>query len=347
MKLDAKIKKNLPGFQLESTIQADAGSIVLWGASGAGKTLTLNCLAGFSRPDSGRILLGDDLLYDGATGVHVPPQRRRCGYLFQNHALFPHMTVMENLNFAAGVSRQKSRQKIRDLLEVFELQDLAQRKPAQMSGGQQQRAALARALVTEPRLLLLDEPTQGLDARLKSGFFDLLRETRQRTDALILLVTHDLDECFEIGEYICLLDGGKVIQAGFKDAVFAKPASVQVARSLGIYNAVPAEIEFLDPGRNLSRLRMLGTTWNGSYFPGHLLGDKGFATFRETSVKISRDPKDAVLPVLALKPYSRGVRLELEGGLASVISETEARGLRPGASVRVQIEPADIGFLSK
>ncbi len=347
MKLEAKIKKTLPAFQLETAIQADAGAIVLWGASGAGKTMTLNCLAGFTRPDSGRILLGDDLLFDGATNVHVPPQRRHCAYLFQDHALFPHMTVMENLNFAAQVSRNRSKQKIKDILEAFELNELASRKPAQMSGGQQQRAALARALVTEPRMLLLDEPTQGLDARRKRSFFDLLRQTRQRTDALILLVTHDLDECFEIGEYLCLLDSGKVVQAGFKDDVLAKPASVQVARSLGIYNVVPTEIEFLDPGRNLSRLRMLGAAWNGSYYPGHLLGDKGFAIFRETSVRLSRDPKDPALTVAAAKAFSRGVRLQLEDGLAAVISETEARDLRAGVTVRVHIPPADIGFLSK
>ncbi len=347
MKIDFKIRKHLPAFELESTIQADTGAVVLWGASGAGKTLTLNCLAGFTRPDSGRILVGDDLFYDGATGVHIPPRLRRCGYIFQHHALFPHMTVLENLTFAARAAGKPSRQKLRDLLDAFELTELTHRKPAQLSGGQQQRAALARALMIEPRMLLLDEPTQGLDARLKRAFFELLRQTRQRTDALIVLVTHDLDECFEIGEYICLLESGKIIQAGLKNAVFAKPASVAVARSLGIYNVIPAEIEFLDPGRNLSRLRMLGTSWNGPYFPGHLLGDKGFATFRETSVKLSRDIKDTALSVLALQPYSRGVRLEWEGGLASVISESEARELRPGSSVRLQIEPADIGFLSK
>jgi molybdate transport system ATP-binding protein len=346
VKLDARIKKTLPTFQLDINIQAEASAIVLWGASGAGKTLTLNCLAGFSRPDAGRILVGEDLFFDAATHVHVPPQKRSCGYIFQDHALFPHMTVLQNLRFAASVARQKSKPKLKELLEAFELGDMANRKPAQLSGGQRQRAALARAMVNEPRLLLLDEPTQGLDARLKRSFFQLLHKVRERSSALIVLVTHDLDECFELGEYICLLENGRMIQAGNKEAVFAKPASVEVARSLGIYNVVPAEIEALDPGRHLSRLRMLGAGWSGPYFPGHLIGDKGFAAFRETSVKLSQSKDDVALQVEAVKLYSRGVRVELENGISALVSEIEAREVRAGSAVRVQIPQGDILFLS-
>jgi molybdate transport system ATP-binding protein len=347
LKLDAKLKKTLPSFQLDVHIQADARAIILWGASGAGKTLTLNCLAGFSHPDSGRILLGDDLFYDAATRVHIPPQKRGCGYIFQDHALFPHMTVLENLRFAANVARHRTKPKLKELLDAFELGDLAHRKPAQLSGGQKQRAALARAMVSEPRLLLLDEPTQGLDSRLKRSFFEVLQKTRERSQALVVLVTHDLDECFELGEYICLLESGKMVQAGNKETVLAKPASAEVARSIGIYNVVPAEIESLDPGRNASRLRMLGTSWNGPYFPAHLIGDKGFAAFRETSIKISHNNNDIALQVEAIKPYSRGVRLELEQGVFALITENEARDIRTGATVRVQVPATDFVFLSK
>jgi molybdate transport system ATP-binding protein len=355
VKLDARITKRVAGFQLDIGIHADASSIVLWGASGAGKTLTLNCLAGFSQPDAGRILAGDDLLFDAATGVHLPPQRRRCGYIFQEHALFPHMSVLENLRFAANVSgrrsQSKAKDKAKDLLDAFELRDLANRRPAQLSGGQQQRAALARAMITDPRLLLLDEPTQGLDARLRSSFFELLNAMRRRSQALIILVTHDLDECFELGDHICLLQNGKIIQAGARDAVFLKPASVEVARSLGIYNVVPAEIEALDPSRNQSRLRMLGTACTGTYYPGHLIGDRGFAVFRETAVRLlHRGPGAAthiILQVAALKPYSRGVRLELERGVSALVSDDDAGQIRVGESIRIQISEAEILFLSK
>ena len=352
MKLEAKLKKQLPSFQLDIHLQADVSAIVLWGASGAGKTLTLNCLAGFTRPDSGRILAGEDLFFDAATGVHVPPQKRGCGYIFQDHALFPHMTVLQNLRFASAVARHRTQSKLsqpktKELLEAFELGELANRKPAQLSGGQKQRAALARAMASEPRLLLLDEPTQGLDARLKRSFFELLHNTRKRSQPLIVLVTHDLDECFELGEYICLLENGKLVQAGDKEAVLAKPASVEVAKSLGIYNVIPAEIEALDPGRKLSRLRMAGAAWNGCYYPGHLIGDQGFAAFRETALKLSHDRNDVALRVEAIKSYSWGVRLELEHGIRALISELEARDIRTGSAVRVQVPPGEIVFLSK
>lgn len=345
MKLDARIKKQLGAFQLDIAIQADARTIVLWGASGAGKTQTLNCIAGFSKPDSGRILAGDELYFDAATNVHVPPQKRRCGYIFQDHALFPHMTVMQNLRFAARVGARGSRAKVKELVEAFELGELVNRKPAQLSGGQQQRAALARAMVSNPQTLLLDEPTQGLDARLKRNFFELLHKARQRSEALIVLVTHDLDECFEIGDYICLLNNGKLIQAGATQAVFSKPASVEVARSLGIYNVIPAEIEFLDPGRNVSRLQMLGESWGGPYYKGHLLGDRGFAVFQETAIKLAGDGHGRT--VSAVKPYSRGVRLELGDGFSALVSVMEARDIRVGSSVRVNIDPVDLVFLSK
>jgi len=346
VKLDAKLKKRLNNFELDIHLQAEARTIVLWGASGAGKTLTLNCLAGFNRPDSGRILAGDDLYFDAATKVHVSPQKRRCAYIFQDHALFPHMTVMQNLRFAASVAARQSRSRIKDLLEAFELGEFANRKPAQLSGGQQQRAALARAMVCDPQLLLLDEPTQGLDVRLKRGFFELLQQSRRRSEALIVLVTHDLDECFELGEYICLLEHGKMIQAGPTESVLANPGSVEVARSLGIYNVVPAEIESLDPGRNVSQLRMLGADWNGTYYKGHLLGDKGFAAFRETAVKLC-ETGQVRLQAEAVKAHSYGVRLELEGGVAAMISNEEARGVRVGEQVRIEVLPSEIVFLSK
>lgn len=347
MKLEARIQKKLPDFELNLNLQTDASAIVLWGASGAGKTLTLNCLAGFNRPDSGRILVDENLFFDAATGVHVAPRNRRCGYIFQDHALFPHMTVQQNLRFASSVAPHRSQLKIKDLLDVFELADMAHRKPAQLSGGQQQRAALARAMLGGPRVLLLDEPTQGLDARLKRSFFQLLQETRTRSDALIILVTHDLDECFEIGEYICLLENGKILQAGLKDAVLAKPASVQVARSLGIYNVVPAEIEALDPSRNLSRLRMLGASFSGPYFPGHLIGDKGFAAFRDTALKLTQTNSATALHVKAIQPYSHGVRIDLEEGAVAMMSESEVRDIHVGVAIRVQLAPSDIVFLSK
>ena len=349
MKLDARFSKRLPAtadtaaFDLQFEIHTDARSVVLWGASGAGKTLTLNCLAGFARPDSGRIVASEDLFFDAAAKVHLPPRKRRCGYIFQDHALFPHMTVGENLRFAASVASRQRRLNRAELLNAFELSDLVNRKPAQLSGGQKQRAALARALATEPKLLLLDEPTRGLDARLKRSFFDLLAGMRELSEAQIVIVTHDLDECFEIGDTICLMEAGRVIQSGAQEDVFAKPSSTAVARSLGIYNIVPAEIEALDRGRNMSRMHALASTLFGRYFPGHLIGDQGFACFRKTAVAFS-SKSSTMLRVLAVRQFSGGVQVDLEGGISAVMRETDAR---EGDSVRIEINPAEIVFLSK
>ena len=211
--IDARVLKRLVSrtdtepFHLDIHMRAGDGITVLFGPSGAGKSLTLNCIAGFVRPDQGRILVADNLLFDGATGVHIAPQHRHCGYIFQDHALFPHMTVRGNLQFAANAAhagRLNKHRKMQELLEAFELTELADRRPARLSGGQKQRAALARILMGEPRLLLLDEPARGLDARLRLSFHDVLRKTRDRLDIPVLLVTHDLEECFELADSVCI-----------------------------------------------------------------------------------------------------------------------------------------------
>ena len=145
-------RSSAPGFDLDARFGCDAGVTVLFGASGAGKTLTLEALAGFLRPDRGRILLNDEILYDGESGVCLPPQRRGVGYVFQNDALFPHMTLDENLAF--GIARLpvlERHRRVRGMLERFGLTALAARRPHELSGGQKQRASIARALVTEPR----------------------------------------------------------------------------------------------------------------------------------------------------------------------------------------------------
>src|SRR6202521_5379703 len=167
--LQARLRKSFAprpdsaGFTLDLEFAAAAGVTVLFGPSGAGKTLILDSIAGFVRPDEGRILLDDALLFDGATGVHLPPQARNCGYVFQNYALFPHMSLRENLEFAAERRpRLERHRRVNEMLERFRLTEAAGRNPHELAGGQRQRCSIARALIGGPRLLLLDEPTQGL-----------------------------------------------------------------------------------------------------------------------------------------------------------------------------------------
>ena len=256
------------GFSLDLEFSAAAGVTVLFGSSGAGKTLTLDCIAGFVRPDEGRILLDDQILFDGAAGVHLAPRSRHCGYVFQNYALFPHMTLRQNLEFAAERAPRLGRhRKVNEMLDKFHLTEVAGRRPYQLSGGQKQRCSIARALIGATRVLLLDEPGRGLDAPLRAEFYAVLRQVREDFGTPMLLVTHDTEECFTLGDEMIVLRDGRAVQSGAPRKVFEQPANVDVARLLGLYNLLPVEIRSLDPGRNSSRLRYQDFELTGPYFP--------------------------------------------------------------------------------
>lgn len=363
MSIDARLIKRLPAiagtgsFELNVHLRAEAGITVLFGPSGAGKTLILNCLGGFARPDEGRILVNDRLFFDATARVHVPPRERKCGYIFQDHALFPHMTVRGNLRFAAGSGSPRDGQlnrhrRINELLEMFELTDLAGRKPAQLSGGQKQRAALARTLVNQPGMLLLDEPVRGLDARLRENFYDLLRRTRDQLSVPILLVTHDLEECFELADAVYLIDNGRIMQSGSRDAVFKRPATTEIAASLGIYNILPAEIEALDPGRGTSRLRVLEFELEGPYLPGHLIGDRGYicVPWSELRVRLPDEgarPNSLLLSLLSQTPCARGMRLRFEHDVVAEVTESEYRNLQGSDRLPVEIPASSVYFIAK
>src|SRR5271170_727336 len=234
------------GFSLDLEFRAATGATVLFGSSGAGKTLTLDSIAGFVRPDEGRILLDDQILFDGVAGVHLPPRSRQCGYVFQNYALFPHMTLRQNLEFAVErVPRLERLRRVAELLEKFHLADVAGRRPHQLSGGQKQRCSIARALIGSPRVLLLDEPSRGLDPALRGELHALLAQVRAEYEKPILLVTHDVEECFALADQVLIVIGGKVAQSGAARKVFEQPVNVDVARVLGLYNVLPVEIRAL------------------------------------------------------------------------------------------------------
>jgi molybdate transport system ATP-binding protein len=361
--VDARIVKHLaaikgsPAFDLDAHLKADLGITVLVGPSGAGKTLILDCLAGFVRPDEGRILVRDQLYFDASANVHLPPERRRCGYIFQDHALFPHMTVRQNLRFAArlpgsGVGRLNVHRRINDLLQSFELGDLGERKPAQLSGGQRQRAALARILIREPGVLLLDEPSRGLDASLRQSFYHFLRATRERFETPIILVSHDISECLELADFITVISGGRLLQSGSRDAVFDRPANLEVAELLGVYNIVPAEVLALDPGAGSSRLRILGHEVEGPYLPGHLIGDNGYACLRRSELKLVQNHQPLSRQQLNLRlqelhPSPHGVQLSLEGGFSIIVREADFQNLPDKNRLTVEILPQAIAFLDR
>lgn len=306
-------------FVLDVDLRSGAPVTVLFGPSGSGKTLTLDSIAGFVHPDDGRIMLGEDLLYDGPTGVHLPPQARRCGYVFQNYALFPNMTLRQNLEFASEFRPKLDRHsRVSEMLHRFRLADVAGRRPSELSGGQKQRCSIARALLAEPRVLLLDEPARGLDPELKSEFYEVLREVRASFSTPILLVTHDLDECFELGDRMFVMKAGRVVQEGTPPEIFDKPASVEVAHLLGIYNLIEAEVVTLDPGRNTSALQLSDYTLNGPYLPGKFKGDRVWLCVRPQEMRAyprNGRPGPNQIPVQLAKatPKPGGMRLQFEG----------------------------------
>jgi len=356
--IQARLTKRFPpqpdsaAFSLEIEFQAGAGVTALFGPSGAGKTLTLDSIAGFVHPDSGRILLDDEILFDGATSVSLRPQERHCGYVFQNYALFPHMTIRQNLEFAADRHpRLERHRRVTEMLERFHLTDVSGRRPHEVSGGQKQRCSIARALIGSPRLLLLDEPARGLDAPLRAELYALLRKIRAEFAIPILLVTHDLDECFELAEEMLILRDGRIVQSGAPREILEQPSSVEVARLLGISNLFEAEITALDPGRNTSRLKFHDQEIIGTYFPGHLRGDRVWLCVRAEDLRAVRqngsrpEPNQVPAKLLRVSERPQSVRLEFSGDIAVDMPRQEFARQKDNKDWVVEFPPSALRVL--
>jgi len=228
------------------TLEARDGQLLtLLGPSGCGKSTTLWSIAGLHRPDAGTIAVGDRVVFDAATGREVPPESRECGVVFQSYAIWPHMTVAENVGYPLRLRRIKGRardQRVREVLELVELADLSERYPHQLSGGQQQRVALARALAHPPRLLLLDEPFSNLDAKLRERARVWLRALQQEVGVTTVFVTHDQDEALSLSDRVAVMSGGVVHQAGTPEEVYDAPADLFVADFVGTANLLDATV---------------------------------------------------------------------------------------------------------
>ena len=242
MSLHVDIRKKLGSFTLDVNFTAERGITSLLGASGCGKSMTLKCIAGIEKPDEGVIELDGRTLYDSAKGINLPPQARRVGYLFQNYALFPNMTVRQNI--LCGLNREKDRavkqRRLREMLKMMQLEDLEERKPAQLSGGQQQRVALARLLVSDPQILLLDEPFSALDGHLRDALKVEMRDLLERFGREVLMVTHDRNEAYNMSREIAVMDKGRLLTLKPTKALFADPGSVQAAILTGCKNIAKA-----------------------------------------------------------------------------------------------------------
>ena len=239
MALSVNIRKRLGDFQLDVNFAAENEVLGLLGASGCGKSVTLRCIAGILKPDEGHIELDGRVFFDSEKRIHLPPQERRVGYLFQQYALFPNMTVAQNISSAV---RDKSRKTeiSAQLMQTFQLQNVASSRPAQLSGGQQQRAALARILASDPQILLLDEPFSALDSYLKSQLEQELADTLDGFSGSAIWVSHDRDEIFRNCAHVCVLDEGKSQSVLTPNDLFFDPQTVSAAKLSGCKNLVPA-----------------------------------------------------------------------------------------------------------
>jgi molybdate transport system ATP-binding protein len=216
---------------------------VLFGPSGSGKTTVLRALAGLDRPDQGSILFASATWFDAARGLFVPPQARGVGLLFQEYALFPHLSVAANVGYGLqGLPRVEREARVAELARRFEISNLLERRPAQLSGGQRQRVALARALAPRPKLLLLDEPLSALDAPTRESLRGELRHLLEQAQVPTLVVTHDRTEALALGDRLAVQIDGAIRQVGAVHEVFSAPADVDVARAVGTENVYPSRL---------------------------------------------------------------------------------------------------------
>jgi molybdate transport system ATP-binding protein len=260
MTLSASIRKRRSdSFSLDVDFSVRAGITMLFGASGSGKTTLLRCVAGLLRPDTGRVHIGERTLFDSTSGVDVPVPQRHVGFVFQHLALFPHLNVEQNLHYGLGhVNGSVRRERTRTMAESFRIGHLLARKPHEISGGERQRAALARSLVTEPRLLLLDEPLAALDHATQSHIIDDLRRWNTENGIPILYVTHAHREVFALGERVIVLQGGRILAQGTPHDVLDTPAYESMAKLAGFENFFDARVETVRADSGTMHCRILG-----------------------------------------------------------------------------------------
>ena len=260
--LTARIRKErrsagASSFVLDVSLDVSPGITILFGASGAGKSTLLDCIAGLVRPDDGQITIGGDVLFDSQRGIHLPAPKRRIAYVFQSLALFPHLTAEENVAYGLnGLREGEIRERVAAILKALRVEKLRKQRPSEISGGEKQRIALARSLVTEPRVLLLDEPLTGLDAELKSTIVDDLRAWNAAQGIPILYVTHSREEVDALGERVIALDNGRVVSAGAPMDVLNAPRRKKLAQAAGFENVLSGTVLDLRETDGVMRVRL-------------------------------------------------------------------------------------------
>jgi len=334
-----------PGVAARAAWPLDGAPVtVLFGPSGSGKTTVLRALAGLDRPDAGSIDFGGERWFDAAAGIDVPPQRRGVGLLFQDYALFPHLSVAANLAYGLQrLPRVEREGRVAGLAERFGLGGLLGRRPGQLSGGQKQRVALARALAPRPRLLLLDEPLSALDAPSREALRGELRQLLERAGVPAIVVTHDRIEALALGDRLAVLIDGAIRQAGPVHQVFSAPVDAEVARVVGTENVFPARLLRREQGLVVVRTAGPAGAELVAVDPGGL-EDEAFACIRAEEVLLEPSEGHASsaqnrLPGLILSRRDEGPlsRITVACGAELVALVTRASADRLGLAAGLQV----------
>jgi molybdate transport system ATP-binding protein len=316
------LRQHAPAVSIRADLELDAGDdrvMVLFGPSGSGKTTVLRCLAGLDRPQAGFIRFGEEVWFDAAAGINLPPQKRRLAYVSQDYGLFPHLTVEQNIGFGMDAAAPDARDRVQTILRMVHLEGMAERLPTQLSGGERQRVALARALARDPRLILLDEPLAALDLPLRDPMRQELRQFLRSIDVPSVVVTHDRVDALTLGDRMAVLSGGFIRQVGPVHEVFSRPIDLAVAASVGVETVVPGEIVHTADGLVTVRV---GASQIRVAQPS-VVARSVFACIRAEDVTLETSPRTEVSArnqltgrVTSIQPEGGVVRVTLDCGFS-------------------------------
>jgi iron(III) transport system ATP-binding protein len=333
----------------------DGEALVLLGQSGCGKTSTMRCLAGLEEPSAGRIIIDDVVVFDSKKGINLPPNERNVGMVFQSYAVWPHMTVFQNVAYSLNLqklSKKEIRERVTEVLTMVGLEKFADRGASLLSGGQMQRVALARSLAMRPSVLMLDEPLSNLDARLRDRLRVELREIQLRLGLTCVYVTHDQHEAFALADRIALLQGGRIVQIGGPREMYETPASASIAHFLGVSNVFDCDTVDTVDGSASAKVTAHDLTINSSQaVPRHTTEMK--VCIRAEDLQINTQPKPTAnswkgkIMVAGFQGNDMRYAVELDGGLELDALGTIKRGEQHevGDSVWVTVEPGQVQIL--
>jgi putative spermidine/putrescine transport system ATP-binding protein len=334
----------LKDFELE----VEGGEFIgLLGPSGCGKTTALNCFSGLLEPDAG------DIELDGESILSVPPERRRFGMVFQNYALFPHLSIARNVSFGLemeGVGKTEVRERVQEVLSLVHLEEHRDKYPAQLSGGQQQRVALARAVVTRPRIILMDEPLSNLDAKLRLEMRTEIRRLHQTLGLTTIYVTHDQEEALSLSDRVVLMRGGTIQQVGPPKEVYAEPASAYAANFLGYRNLLPVEVTAAE-GERATVATQGGVELSGTLRDRLSPGDDAVAAIRPEDVSVlpaDRKEQGAFSGTVELAEFlGRDSELSVPAELGESVIVRTTGDWKVGSKVSLQLPPERLLVFAK